>query len=95
MAFSKAHIFNKNEYTLSILCKALSHPARIRILEILKRNGTTAAHDLFRQVPLARPTISQHLAILRKCGVVNYCEEFPTVLYSIDEECEMFLEKVR
>jgi DNA-binding transcriptional ArsR family regulator len=95
MAFSKAHKFNREEYTLSILCKALSHPARIRILQILKHNGTTSAHELFREIPLARPTVSQHLTILRRCGTVSFYEQFPSVLYTLDEECERFMDKIQ
>ena len=45
MAMSKKSLFDSNEVELSVLCKALGHPARIKIIKILlAKNDQTCSH---------------------------------------------------
>ncbi len=50
--------------------KALAHPIRIRILEILVR-GERGVHELQEALGLDQPTVSQHLAVLRAKNIVE------------------------
>jgi DNA-binding transcriptional ArsR family regulator len=50
--------------------RALAHPTRIRILEILLRGGRTV-QELQEELALDQPIVSQHLAVLRNQGVVR------------------------
>jgi DNA-binding transcriptional ArsR family regulator len=73
MSFSKANEFHEYSQYLALICKSLSHPARIFILnEIIKSHGDgvdfTALAD---KIPLAQSTISQHLAYLRKMDIIQ------------------------
>ncbi len=53
------------------LFKALSHPVRVQILDILSRyEGQVCVCDLESQFDLSQPTISHHLKVLRQAGLV-------------------------
>lgn len=52
------------------LCKMLSHPTRLRILEQLKSEQKTVG-DLVETLGVNQPTVSQHLSELKKSGLVK------------------------
>src|SRR6516162_9779204 len=62
--------------------KALAHPARIRILEILV-NGDRTVYELQEALTLEQASVSQQLAVLRNQGIVNAEKEGLTVRYSL------------
>jgi DNA-binding transcriptional ArsR family regulator len=62
--------------------KALAHPIRIRILEILAR-GERSVHELQAALGLDQPTVSQHLAVLRAKNIVAARKEGAGVRYSV------------
>mgnify|MGYP000169639464 CR=1 FL=1 len=51
---------------MASLFKALSHPARIAIVDYLLTVDTCICGDIVNELPLAQPTISQHLKELKK-----------------------------
>ena len=53
------------------ICKALAHPARIRIVEYLKKEDQCICGDIVGILPLAQSTVSQHLKILKQSGLVQ------------------------
>ena len=57
--------------TLSALCKALGHPARIKILQILIKKDGCIAGDLAGEFELAQSTVSEHLRLLKEAGLVQ------------------------
>jgi DNA-binding transcriptional ArsR family regulator len=61
--------------------KALAHPLRIRILEIL-RHGDRSVYELQSALGLDQSTVSQHLAVLRAKHVVVARKEGTTVRYA-------------
>jgi ArsR family transcriptional regulator len=62
--------------------KTLGHPARIRVLEIL-RGGEQSVGELIAEVGLEPSHMSQQLAVLRRANVVQARKEGSTVLYSV------------
>jgi DNA-binding transcriptional ArsR family regulator len=62
--------------------RALAHPTRIRILEILVR-GTRTVQELQEALALEQPIVSQQLAVLRNQGIVNAEKEGLAVRYSL------------
>lgn len=64
------------------LYKALGHPLRIRILELL-RPGEVSVADLLQQLEVEPSTASQHLAVLRSRGIVDSRREASTVYYKV------------
>ena len=64
------------------LFKAMGHPARIRILELL-RDGERSVSDLQAELGIETSSVSQQLAILRNRGLVSGRREGTTVHYSV------------
>jgi len=56
----------------ALLLKTLGHPARLRILDILRRDAECVCH-LSAALHKPQPYISQHLAVLRELGAI--CDE--------------------
>ena len=51
--------------------KALADPTRVRILNLLVRNPELCVCDMNASFDLSQPTISHHLSILKKAGLVD------------------------
>jgi len=62
--------------------RALAHPTRIRMLEILVRGGRTV-QELQEALALDQPIVSQQLAVLRNQGVVAAQKEGASVRYAL------------
>ena len=62
--------------------RALAHPARIRMLEILVRGGRTV-QELQEALTLEQPIVSQQLAVLRNQGIVSAQKEGSSVRYTL------------
>lgn len=71
MAISKAKLFNTSQKRIAELMKALAHPARIAIIEILAERDTCICGDITEELPLAQSTVSQHLKALKKAGIIK------------------------
>ncbi len=70
---------------LALICKALGHPARIRILQFLKAADRCICGDIVNIMPLAQSTVSQHLKILKQAGLVIGEIEGPSTCYCLDK----------
>jgi ArsR family transcriptional regulator len=64
--------------------RALAHPTRIRILEILVRGGRTV-QELQEALTLEQPLVSQQLAVLRNKGIVTAQKEGLSVRYTVHD----------
>src|SRR5690606_41937670 len=56
---------------LAAIAKALAHPARVAILEVLIRRQACVCGDIVDELPLAQSTISQHLKELKQAGLIQ------------------------
>ncbi len=74
--------FDDNLQDLARFGKAISHPARLAILQYLAQTESCISGDISDQLPLSRTTVSQHLKELRDLGLIhgeidglkiNYC----------------------
>lgn len=86
MAITKAQLFNKKQIKAAGFAKALGHPARIAILEILARRDTCICGDITDQLPLAQSTVSQHLKALKTAGIIKGEIDGVRTCYCLDEE---------
>jgi ArsR family transcriptional regulator len=62
--------------------KNLGHPARIRILELLSECPRSVG-EMLPEVGVEATNLSQHLAVLRRAGLVTFRKEGSTVFYSL------------
>ncbi|HEY9055393.1 MAG TPA: metalloregulator ArsR/SmtB family transcription factor [Rectinemataceae bacterium] len=51
--------------------KAVGHPVRLKILCLIARQDVPCVGDLWRCLNQPQPVVSQHLAILKKTGIVS------------------------
>lgn len=84
MGLSKKSSFGVRENRIADLAKALGHPARIAILEFLAKQNACMCGDIVEELPLSQATVSQHLAELKRIGIVKGEIEGPRVCYCID-----------
>jgi DNA-binding transcriptional ArsR family regulator len=69
----------------ALICKALSHPARIHILEYLKEADRCICGKIVEVLPLAQSTVSQHLKCLKEAGLVIGEVDGPRTCYCLDK----------
>ena len=69
---------------LAVACKALSHPARLTILQTLAQRGTCICGELVEVLPLSQATVSQHLKVLKEAGLIRGDIDPPRVCYCIN-----------
>jgi DNA-binding transcriptional ArsR family regulator len=67
------------------LFKALAHPARIRILEVLSE-GERSVGELQPEVGIELSHLSQQLAVLRRAGLVSSRKEGSSVIYAVKDK---------
>lgn len=77
------------------LFRALGHPARIRILELLVE-GEQSVSGLLAEIGLEPSTLSQHLAVVKRTGLVESSRKGNAVTYRLaDRTVEQFLAAAR
>ncbi|MFN3871834.1 MAG: ArsR/SmtB family transcription factor [Ignavibacterium sp.] len=84
MANTKKDEFTVDEVWLSDIAKALSHPARVRILKILNETNSCIVGTLVDKLPLAQATVSQHLKELKRVGLIEGEIDGPKVFYCLN-----------
>lgn len=67
--------------------KALAHPTRIYIVEVLSSEGPQCVCDLTDRIGVDTSTVSRHLALLKGAGVLTDRKEGTTVYYSLACDC--------
>jgi len=86
MVQAKTEHFELDDIQLADIAKALSHPARIRILSILNKLNQCVVGEIVDLLPLSQSTVSQHLKELKRVGLIKGEIEGPSVCYCLDEE---------
>jgi len=86
MGYSKIDDFTEEQNKLASLAKAIAHPARIAILEIIINADSCICGDIVSELNLAQSTISQHLKALKKEGIIQGTIEGTRVCYCIHEQ---------
>ena len=91
----KKELFSQELQDIANFAKAISHPARLAILQYLAETKSCISGDISDKLPLSRTTVSQHLHELKKLGLIhgeidglkiNYC----LCCSSIDAYLDMF-----
>ncbi|MEM1557078.1 MAG: metalloregulator ArsR/SmtB family transcription factor [Thermoproteota archaeon] len=64
--------------------KALSDPARLEIMELLKEGGKYVS-DIVKRTGVVQPAVSRHLKILKECGMVEESKVGNRRLYKVTD----------
>jgi DNA-binding transcriptional ArsR family regulator len=86
MGASKTDHFTAKQNKLAQIAKAMGHPARIAIIEYLLKVDACICGDIVNELPLAQPTISQHLKELKNAGIIQGNIEGNAICYCINEK---------
>ena len=86
MGVTKSLEFSAKENRLAKYAKALAHPARVAILQLLAKKQACVCGDIVDELPLSQSTVSQHLKELKDAGLIKGDIEGAKVCYCIDEK---------
>lgn len=86
MGATKTDHFTDEQNTIATILKAFGHPARVAIMEYLMKVDTCICGDIVNELPLAQPTVSQHLKELKNAGLIKGSIEGNAICYCIDEK---------
>jgi DNA-binding transcriptional ArsR family regulator len=86
MAYTKIEEFDYEQIATSAFAKALAHPARVAILQILMEKRQCICGDIVELLPLSQSTVSQHLKELKEAKLIQGKIDGPRVVYSLDVE---------
>lgn len=82
----KKEYFTVHQNDLARFSKALGHPVRIAILQLLNSQSCCYHGDMAEELPIAKSTLSQHLNELKDAGLIQGTITPPTVKYCINKE---------
>lgn len=83
---SKSDYFTTEQEQTARFAKALGHPVRIAILQLLNSQVCCFHGDMAEVLPIAKSTLSQHLNELKDAGLIKGTITPPTVKYCINKE---------
>jgi DNA-binding transcriptional ArsR family regulator len=86
MGTAKKEEFTIRDNKIAAYAKALAHPARVAILQILIESKSCICGDIVDELPLSQSTVSQHLKELKEAGLIKGNIEGAKVCYCINEE---------
>lgn len=86
MVVSKTELFDEVLQQKANLFKALSHPARLQILQFLATTQNCISGDISDELPLSRTTVNQHLKELKDAGLIKGHIEGVKMKYCLDGE---------
>ena len=86
MGLTKTEHFTDEQNEMAVLLKAMAHPARIAIIEYLLTTNTCICNDIVDVLPLAQPTVSQHLRELKNAGIIQGSIDGKAINYCINKE---------
>lgn len=69
-----------------LVLRAVNHKLRQRIIDLLEENKQMTVTDIYIKLRLEQSVASQHLAILRRAGVVRTERQGKFIYYSLDHE---------
>jgi ArsR family transcriptional regulator len=86
MGASKSESFSAEHNQMANLFKALSHPARVAIVDYLLSVDSCICGDIVDTLPLAQPTVSQHLKELKNANIIKGNIEGTAICYCLNPD---------
>ena len=63
--------YKAKDQQIAQFAKALGHPARVAIIQLLLKKQTCICGDIVDELPLSQSTVSQHLKELKEAGIIK------------------------
>jgi ArsR family transcriptional regulator len=71
------------------ILKALAHPSRLLIVDVLNARGELCVCDLMKVVGSDQSTVSKHLSILKQSGIIDHRRDGKNSMYHLARPCVM------
>ncbi|WP_346881884.1 metalloregulator ArsR/SmtB family transcription factor [uncultured Algibacter sp.] len=71
MGASKLDKYSDDINDIAIIAKVFAHPARVKILQFISKQEHCICNDIVDEIGLSQPTISQHLQVINKAGLLK------------------------
>lgn len=78
-------IYSEDQLKFARFAKAMGHPVRMYILELLSKQTCCYSGDLSDVLPIAKSTLSQHLKELKDAGLIQGEIEAPKIKYCLNQ----------
>ena len=82
----KKEIISEDQKAMARYAKAMGHPIRMYVLELLSKQTCCYSGDLTEVLPIAKSTLSQHLKELKDAGLIQGEIEGPKIKYCLNQE---------
>ena len=77
-------IISDKQERLARYAKALGHPVRVYVMQLLSNQACCYSGDLSEELPIAKSTLSQHLKELKEAGLIQGETEAPRIKYCVN-----------
>lgn len=79
-------VLTKEQKKVARYAKAMGHPIRMYVLELLSNQSCCYSGDLTEVLPIVKSTLSGHLKELKSAGLIQGEIEGPKIKYCINKE---------
>ncbi len=79
-------IITEDQQKAARYAKAMGHPIRMYVLELLSKQSCCYSGDLTEELPIVKSTLSQHLKELKNAGLIQGEIEAPRIKYCLNRE---------
>ena len=94
MTNNKSEEFNITQQELANYSKALSHPARIAIINLIAEKKEIMTGNISDDLPIGRTTVSQHLKLLKEIGIIKGTIDGLKIHYCLDMDLLKKIKKI-
>jgi len=82
----KKGIITEEQQKTARYAKAMGHPIRMYVLDLLSKQSCCYSSDLTEDLPIVKSTLSQHLKELKDAGLIQGEIEAPRIKYCLNRE---------
>ena len=82
----KEEVLTEDQKTIARFAKAMGHPIRMYVLDLLSKQTCCYSGDLTEVLPIAKSTLSQHLKELKDAGLIQGEIEAPKIKYCLNQD---------
>jgi len=83
---NKEEVISEDQKAMARFAKAMGHPIRMYVLDLLSKQSCCYSGDLTEVLPIAKSTLSQHLKELKDAGLIQGEIEAPKIKYCLNQE---------
>ena len=81
-----SEVITEKQKKIARYAKAMGHPIRMYVLELLSKQSCCYSGDLTEELPIVKSTLSQHLKELKEAGLIQGETEAPKIKYCIHKD---------